>query len=326
MVARVDRETFTHAWKSPEADPSDSDDVALALQTARALEAQGDLREAAKWLRRAVDAAEEDGNDERVLALARAAADLSTMIGSTPSPARAPSVAPTTAAGRGVIRAPAPKPASWSQPPALPTRRAVSNPPPLPVPPRETAPSTRTLPAARSTPIAAATSRTPPPSRASCAPVQPPRASSPAAAPRTSSPVTVRASSPPAPRAVVPPAHVAASASLRNSAPPAKPREPITPAPRGSIAPAPPARVATPRPSTSAGAASPAPSSPLPPAAGATPHADARTADQPAEQTIRVAIPPSVRSTSVFVVRRLEPGQSAPAGTMEAMLVVVVPS
>jgi hypothetical protein len=48
----------------------------LALETAQALEARGDIAEAARWLRRAADEAEKQGHDTRVLALAHAAADL----------------------------------------------------------------------------------------------------------------------------------------------------------------------------------------------------------------------------------------------------------
>jgi hypothetical protein len=84
MVARVNNEILSQSLLTPRPDVSDSDDVLLALETARALETQGELREAARWLRRAADEAEQQGNDERVLALARAAADLTTAIGSSP--------------------------------------------------------------------------------------------------------------------------------------------------------------------------------------------------------------------------------------------------
>jgi hypothetical protein len=61
----------------------------LALETARALEEQGELKEAARWIRRAADEAEKDGNDERVLVFARAAADLMNAIESELEPAAA---------------------------------------------------------------------------------------------------------------------------------------------------------------------------------------------------------------------------------------------
>jgi hypothetical protein len=82
MVAQVRREMFSHALLTPSLDPSDSDDVRRGLETARALESRGEIREAAQYLRRAADAAEQQGNnDERVLVLARAAADLTNRIG-----------------------------------------------------------------------------------------------------------------------------------------------------------------------------------------------------------------------------------------------------
>jgi hypothetical protein len=90
MVAHVSTETFARASHTPEFADSDSDDLVVALETARALEAQGDLREAAKWLRRAADQAERDGNDARVVVLARAAADLTTLAG-PPRLTRSPS-------------------------------------------------------------------------------------------------------------------------------------------------------------------------------------------------------------------------------------------
>src|SRR6266487_4009831 len=99
MVAQVSSHTFPHASLSPELDPDDSDDVTLALETARALEAKGDIPEAVRWLRRATEAAEKDGNDLRVVTLARAAADLSSTMGST---------------DRGSIQPPIPKPAGWA--------------------------------------------------------------------------------------------------------------------------------------------------------------------------------------------------------------------
>jgi hypothetical protein len=95
MVARVNNEMLSQALLTPRPDVSDSDDVLLALETARALETQGELREAARWLRRAAEEAEKQGNDERVLALARAAADLTTAIGSSPPTGDAVTMRPT---------------------------------------------------------------------------------------------------------------------------------------------------------------------------------------------------------------------------------------
>ena len=81
MVAQVNREMFSDALLTPQSDPSDSDEVRRALETARDLEARGEIREAVRCLRCAADEAEKQGNDVRVLVLARAAADLTNTIG-----------------------------------------------------------------------------------------------------------------------------------------------------------------------------------------------------------------------------------------------------
>lgn len=60
---------------------NDGDDVALALQTAHALWRRADQHEAVRWLRRAAAAASENGDDLRSVALATAAADLTSELG-----------------------------------------------------------------------------------------------------------------------------------------------------------------------------------------------------------------------------------------------------
>ena len=67
---------LTRASHTPRPIQSDSDVVVLALVTAEALEAQGEIREAAQWLRRAADQVRKDGNEARVRVLTRAAVDL----------------------------------------------------------------------------------------------------------------------------------------------------------------------------------------------------------------------------------------------------------
>jgi hypothetical protein len=90
MVAQVSREMFSNVLLTPGADPSDSEDVLRDLEAARDLEARGEIREATQCLRRAADAAEKQGNDARVLVLARAAADLTNRMGPPVSLASAP--------------------------------------------------------------------------------------------------------------------------------------------------------------------------------------------------------------------------------------------
>jgi hypothetical protein len=110
MVAQVNREAFLSIVHTPPPDPADSQDIALALETARALEAAGDLEEATRWIRRAADHAEREGHDARVLVLARAAADLTQTIADhakTKEGDVAPSSVPTlNVKGRNGSRAP----------------------------------------------------------------------------------------------------------------------------------------------------------------------------------------------------------------------------
>ena len=145
MVARIENEMLTQELHTPRPDLSDSDDVLLALETARALETQGEIREAVRWIRRAADEAEKQGNDERVLALARAAADLSNTLGpaqSTPPPAQVPTQPPPAVSQADVptISPPAmtlpPESSELTMPPSSSTDDAL--PPVLTVPPATT--------------------------------------------------------------------------------------------------------------------------------------------------------------------------------------------
>jgi hypothetical protein len=149
MVAQVNNELLTQALLTPRPELSDSDDVLLAIETARALETQGEIREAARWLRRAADEAEQQGNDERVLVLARAAADLTNLIGSSPPPGdEAPTIPPPAPgvldAGDALDPPTAPPPESFvptmpppasphtTLPPPLPASATISSPPDMP--------------------------------------------------------------------------------------------------------------------------------------------------------------------------------------------------
>ena len=91
-LAQPNHRMFNRALHTPGPDPSDSDVVLLALETARALEVRGDLSEAVRWLRRAATEAEKQANDARVLVFAHAAADLTNSIGQAPSAAAPPVV------------------------------------------------------------------------------------------------------------------------------------------------------------------------------------------------------------------------------------------
>jgi hypothetical protein len=86
----------------PTPSAEDSDDVELALETAGALWNKGDRSEALRWVRRAAEAAEQAGNDQRALELARRAAELDV----------APEPVPV------VVEEPAPEPEAEPEPPA----------------------------------------------------------------------------------------------------------------------------------------------------------------------------------------------------------------
>jgi len=56
--------------------PTDSDDVVLALKSARSLWDAADYPQAARWLRKAATSADDAGNDQRSLDLAKKASDV----------------------------------------------------------------------------------------------------------------------------------------------------------------------------------------------------------------------------------------------------------
>ncbi len=62
------------AHLSPE--PTDSEDVVSALETAEIFWTKGDTDEALRWLKRAAESASDAGSDDRALAIARTVADL----------------------------------------------------------------------------------------------------------------------------------------------------------------------------------------------------------------------------------------------------------
>lgn len=124
------------AHRFPRPDPSDTEDVLFALETAQALYSKGELQDAVRWLRRAADEAEQAGSDQRALELARAAAELVSEVSppvsspkpppvSSPNPgisaAAATSVAPaeTPSVGAGRPRLPPPPPKRSSLPAPL---------------------------------------------------------------------------------------------------------------------------------------------------------------------------------------------------------------
>ena len=69
--------------KFPAPLPNDADDVVVALQSARSLWDASDYSQAARWLRKAAAAAQEAGDDDRALELAKLAGNIE----SVPAPA-----------------------------------------------------------------------------------------------------------------------------------------------------------------------------------------------------------------------------------------------
>src|SRR5690606_1104550 len=65
--------------------PGDPKAVVVALETGSAQWGKGELDDAARWIRRAADAAEAAGDDARALALARLAADLKSALDVPPA-------------------------------------------------------------------------------------------------------------------------------------------------------------------------------------------------------------------------------------------------
>jgi hypothetical protein len=110
----------------PEPQPTDPEDLSTALETAAIFSAQGDVREAMRWVRRAAELAGDAGDDLRALTLARAVADLGDSVAPSAPP---PEVAPSAPA-------PAAAPAAEAAP-ASDSTAAAELPPPPPLPARE---------------------------------------------------------------------------------------------------------------------------------------------------------------------------------------------
>lgn len=119
------------SFEFPKAQANDPSDVAVALETAMALWRRGDSREALRWLRRAAEGAESEGDDLRAVALARAAADLQDRLPQTPSmPAPPPSQPPSRSRQPppfSPTATPTPSQVRTSTPPPPPSQRAVPN-------------------------------------------------------------------------------------------------------------------------------------------------------------------------------------------------------
>lgn len=86
----------------PHSERNDPEPVQSSLALARADFERGEIREALRHLRRAAEGADEAGSELRAVALARAAADLATEVGSVAPPPAAPASATVAVAAAAV--------------------------------------------------------------------------------------------------------------------------------------------------------------------------------------------------------------------------------
>ena len=106
----------------------DLEDVSWALSTAEAMWGRGDHAEALKWLRRAAETAADAEEDDRALELAKAAADVATLISESKAASKS---AVTPSSLPPVVVAPVITSIS-RPPPSLPTARGTTPTPPAP--------------------------------------------------------------------------------------------------------------------------------------------------------------------------------------------------
>jgi hypothetical protein len=273
--------------ETPAPNPSDSEDVATALETAAIFAAKGDVSETAHWISRAAESASLHGDMLRASILARALADLP-QLESESSPDAAPEARerrlPTAPPRRVSVRPPPPSErarASDESQPMLLVRPSTT-----PSPPRLATASAST----KSTPAPALVARKSTPAAASVAPKPTPAPA--AVAQKASAPVTATSSSRPLSTALAPNVahsprdHQEESAVRESSATAAK-----RPSERPSMNPA--LRHETHRPFPLHGA--------------------------------RASIAASQGSTRFYVLKVLDEGEPVPQGEQEAYIVLVDP-
>jgi hypothetical protein len=274
----------------PEPQSTDPEDLSTALETAAIFSAQGDVREAVRWVRRAAELAGDAGDDVRALTLARAVADLGASVApSAPPPEVAPS-APAPAAAPSAATAP-----------ALDGAPAADLPPPPPLPPREVMAT-----GDRITNPGIAPPSTPPAASATQAEVEPEVATAPeqAAASR--------------PASIPPPT---AREDARWSEPDT---EPETPRPTNGAGGAHAALVTEDPALAPVPQASPAPAEDAPASPAATPLA-APAAIPLQHQTVRARVEPTTE-TGVFRLTLLSLGETVGDDAHEALLVLLDPA
>ncbi|HYP88496.1 MAG TPA: hypothetical protein VEQ59_10085 [Polyangiaceae bacterium] len=285
MAASLSQSLATFVIPSPER--TDPESVSSCLVEARSELERGAVREALKLIRRAAENSDDAGNELRAVALARAAADLATELGSTVNPPP-PSVAPPTSVvtpAATVVAAP-------------PSAAVVLPPPP---PPALAPPSATVAPVVADPPVVTAPQ-----------PIVAPPAAVAAPQPAVAPPAALASPQP----IVAPPAAVAAPQPA--VAPPA-----ALAAPQPAVAP--PAALAAPQPAVAPPAALAAPSTLSPPASASRVSGDA-TLQQLFEtgRAVKVIVKRSVREEGLYVVRRAD-GHAPALGAREAVVVLLEP-
>ena len=267
----------------PKSEAGDAEDVSTALETASLLWAKGDAPESIRWIRRAAEAAGEAGNDMRALALARAAADLTSA-----EPARKASKPPPLPVDPGVVTS---APAIGGVGPAVAPTSGASSVASFSVAARSI--STRPGAAVPRAGNAAATHEPAPAPRKS-APLNAPPPPSARAQPREAEPVQrPSGSSMPAVNASVNPlVSKALAAGEQEEAAPKSARLSVPPSAHPSVT------AAARKVSTSTAPAAPR-----------------------GRQALRVAVRPSSDEKGLLLVRVLEEGHAVPSDAHEALLV-----
>ena len=290
MVAQINTQVFHHMLCTPERDPLDSEGVQLAIATARGLEGEGDFEGAVEWLRRAVREAQRQGNVVRAEDLERAASELAEKAGAEEDRILAPSSARTSNANgdhamplvRSKRRA-----APFIESPA--PRSELSGAPPAPHPTGSVPPL-----------LAALISSMPPFSSRASAEIPPPAATPSQHVPLSALPPPAAPSEPWSQCPNTESRPHAASASVANDnideGWPVEPTESMV--------------VDKPVHAVDAGVAL------VPPAADSASERPSRVS------AFRAAIPVSDQCQSSFFIQRLASGERAPAGMVEAMIVV----
>jgi hypothetical protein len=195
-LAVSDSEQRRHTVETPAPNPSDSEDVVTALETAAIFAQKGNAAEAAHWLLRAAEGASQRGDSPRASVLARAAAELD-------EPFAPSSLLEEDAEPKAERRLPT-APARISVRPPPPSARAASQPTNA-QPTNDPQPMLLVRPASTPTPAAVKSNPAPTSVKPAAASVRPVPATSTASTKSTPAPASVRPGSVPSSQAALAP-------------------------------------------------------------------------------------------------------------------------